>query len=430
MPLRKHLLLSIFLLITIGLPSNHICGQALKLKLLYLSNANLVDQVRADSAWQMLVDLCSQQNLLIERYDLHADTESIPPLNDYAAVILTENPVYSISKRKIRQEIESYLLGDEDRNGGNLMLLFDKKESFPPANTDPRAWQWFMQLLSSDFLQKHKSANTKDIGVQLQASSVEREASIKTDQISYSRQLPHPIFNSGLEGGKVFVTYLGKQALNFSRDDEGHYRDPLFVNHVYQAIKWQLGGEMPNALNIDYLNLAAWPDKDQVRLAWQFRSEGTIVAFRLLCAEDESNWKTIYQINTSAGKGESREFEFVDRDKKPGRYYYQLKSKTARQPEQSSRILVVDIGGVHPELTLFPNPTNQDLFVNIGLLQNSEVELSIESRVGEILLVRDLGEVLDGHKEKLAIGHFLPGLYILRIKAGEIEAVKNFVKYD
>ena len=430
MPLWKNLLLSIFLFSTTGLPSSYCNGLSKQPKVLYLSNFTSFDQVRSDSARAMLDRICNLQNLYIERYDLRTGLKNLPPLTQYSIIILSESPVYSVTNMELRRKIEQYLLGDEDRSGGSLLLIFSRDRSQLRRGSDQTAWKWFMQLTSPEFLkiQSHKNENLMDLA--LMASSTEREESIRQNQISFFRQLPHPVKKSNLEGGKIFLTYLGQSSFNFSRDKRGQYNDPCFVSHISEAVKWQIGIENPDKLNIDHLDLSGWPDKDQVRLSWMTKADSVLKNFSLFRADNDQSWENIYRVACSVGEGEWIEFEYLDREKMPGRYYYQLKGKTANRSNQSSRILVVDIGGLHPELTLFPNPANHSLFVNIGLLRNSKVQLSIESRLGEKLLVRDLGNVNNGHEEKLAIGHFLPGLYILRVRAGEMEAVKNFIKYE
>jgi PKD repeat protein len=83
------------------------------------------------------------------------------------------------------------------------------------------------------------------------------------------------------------------------------------------------------------------------------------------------------------------------------------------------------------ELTVFPNPANDELDVLFELKENINARLVVSNVLGQELLVTDKKELNRGlNKQKLQVSNLVPGIYLIKVVDGnKVLGIKKIVKY-
>ena len=65
---------------------------------------------------------------------------------------------------------------------------------------------------------------------------------------------------------------------------------------------------------------------------------------------------------------------------------------------------------------IFPNPTNQEAFINLADYQGKQVQLIIQNQVGQIVYQLPISEVQDTY-QRIPADEFSTGLYFITLQS-------------
>ncbi len=80
------------------------------------------------------------------------------------------------------------------------------------------------------------------------------------------------------------------------------------------------------------------------------------------------------------------------------------------------------------ELTLYPNPAQNEITVQIPDVNDLESKYEIYDSFGRLIMVKDLGVVSGSINEQLDISKLASGLYMFRLFVGDSSNIKTFIK--
>jgi hypothetical protein len=78
------------------------------------------------------------------------------------------------------------------------------------------------------------------------------------------------------------------------------------------------------------------------------------------------------------------------------------------------------------EITVFPNPNNGYFKMLIGGLE-SDATLEVYDLLGKQVYAKDLAGIRGVHEEAIDIRHASKGIYLAKLKVGELSIVKRIV---
>jgi hypothetical protein len=173
-------------------------------------------------------------------------------------------------------------------------------------------------------------------------------------------------------------------------------------------------GGKSSLLPVELTSFTATYTNDAVLLNWETASEVNNDRFEVLRSTDGVNFT---QIGTVAGNGTTSQpqaYSLLDRDVKPGLYYYRLRQVDFDGISELSRIVSVLVPGAakFDVGNFFPNPTRNLTSINITLPQETRMVFTLYSIDGKIMFsdVYNLGngnQRIDVDVAKLPAGSYI-----------------------
>ncbi|OQP43117.1 hypothetical protein A4H97_13325 [Niastella yeongjuensis] len=227
--------------------------------------------------------------------------------------------------------------------------------------------------------------------------------------------------------GKTLLTLSGADedpgAMLLSGDKiyfAGHNTDivlAVFTNNNYA---------LPLVLSSFY----AQKQTSKVVLQWQTTSEEGVKQFLI---QRSSDGKTFQSIGTVAATGNSsltKNYSFADQSPfMSTSNYYRLLMQDADGNYKFSKILIIKFDGqLTTSLSVFPNPTNDVLQVQLPDGMTGTVALQIIDLNGRVIKRNNLAS--DGHalNTTMDVSTLIRGVYILKAQAGNTTVISRFIK--
>jgi PKD repeat protein len=170
---------------------------------------------------------------------------------------------------------------------------------------------------------------------------------------------------------------------------------------------------------------SATPLYDDIQLSWITESEINSERFEIERSNDGVTFETIASVEGKQNSKEKTDYNYNDKSLPRGLYYYRLKQIDFDGQFAYSDIVSVEINNSNESVNLFPNPTNNLLFIETT--GNIE-EIVISNFMGQSMLVK-LGQKNQNRRE-LDLGQFTPGMYYIKMKVNGKEYKRHFIKAD
>ena len=162
--------------------------------------------------------------------------------------------------------------------------------------------------------------------------------------------------------------------------------------------------------------------EQSVKLAWETSQEINSDKFYIRRSTDRSNWDYIGSVKAAGNSNTPQQYSFVDNHiprnlrSQTDRYFYQLVAVDFDEKYDFSEIRTVTFDGQGVDITVYPNPTVQELVVDLGAnIINANIDiLDIQ---GKLVYSQKVDEtynsvpVIDLREQGLATG-----TYIIRIQ--------------
>ena len=196
-----------------------------------------------------------------------------------------------------------------------------------------------------------------------------------------------------------------------------------------QLFTWWVLVDFREILPIELTSFIAYCNGGEVQINWQTASEHNNDHFEIERSFDAIHFISVAKVNSlDPNSSVPRSYATVDSNPVPGKSYYRLKQVDKDGKFSYSSIVVVKCGNTinHPVISIYPNPSNSNLSVDIKNLSGKK-SLMIYDVTG-----RQMIEKIDLSKEENAnevvnVSSFAKATYLLRIDVND--ALYEIIKF-
>ena len=233
------------------------------------------------------------------------------------------------------------------------------------------------------------------------------------------------------------ITFLHQIVVHICGNANGTHWNP-FSNE--QRVKFN-AGEIPDA---EFLQLWVKGDANlpvelikfeakvtpfnEVKLFWQTASELNNSGFEIHKSNNGKDWETIDFIEGQGTTIEVSNYQYEDQNPLIGTNYYRLKQVDFDGAFEYSKTIAVEYNIEESNITIFPNPSNGVVNLQINNPSNQSIQIKILDNLGRI--IRD-SEIIEGEanwQQEMVIKE--KGIYTVAIQIGNEIVYKRIVIAD
>lgn len=181
-------------------------------------------------------------------------------------------------------------------------------------------------------------------------------------------------------------------------------------------------------LPIDLLSFSGEYNGEDVDLEWSTASELNSDYFYVQSSTDGMEFTTFLVKQAMGNSTTTMYYSGVDRYPTPGIMYYRLLMVDKDGASAYSQTIAVEVPADGAAATLFPNPTNGQLNVDLDYYGKSRAKIFIFNAVGSILREKDIYLIRGTNKESIDVSSLPEGTYILEVVVGETRIHEPFIK--
>lgn len=178
---------------------------------------------------------------------------------------------------------------------------------------------------------------------------------------------------------------------------------------------------LPSALNpvfpIELLSFDAWAEGEHVQIEWVTTSEVNHDYFQVEKSQDLLLAESIGSISGKGAPQEVSAYEMKDFNPLQGTSFYRLQSVDKNGEFEFSSWVEVYFERIEDMLiSLYPNPTSDQINISISNIPDGKYELALFDLVGRPMDVSENFEVNQGEIRKhFSLSHLADGIYLLRL---------------
>ncbi|MCB0400485.1 MAG: T9SS type A sorting domain-containing protein, partial [Flavobacteriales bacterium] len=163
-----------------------------------------------------------------------------------------------------------------------------------------------------------------------------------------------------------------------------------------------------------------------VRCDWQTSAEINNHYFTVERSTDALNFETIGTVYGNGTSHSAHTYSFIDDQPLSGKAYYRLKQTDYDGKSEYFQVKSVECGG--QEITIYPNPFEDFIQLNVNTPENSPVEVIIENNLGQVVFEKQL--VLDAAASRIDLPSTIrKGMYqVYIIGNSKILQVEKLIK--
>ncbi len=184
--------------------------------------------------------------------------------------------------------------------------------------------------------------------------------------------------------GKYWVPPIAGQVQDLANNT-------VTVPGVTSFSPWTLAPES-DPLPIELLEFNAQPDGDVVAISWVTASEQNTDHFTVLRSRNGMAYEEVKKVEAAGNSNSRLEYSAIDPDPYPGISYYKLRSTDLDGSTNESRSVAVEFGTgqAAPGLTVYPNPTRGEVFIQLNGLGNKKVRVTVRDLLGKQYFSEDI----------------------------------------
>ena len=172
---------------------------------------------------------------------------------------------------------------------------------------------------------------------------------------------------------------------------------------------------MKQLLPISLVNFHGKIVQNKVKLSWVTAAEIDNEGFEIMRSANNSNeWEVIGYVEGSGTTTEVINYEFMDENPLIGASYYRLKQIDFDDNYKFSDVVIVDLRRDNvTRLSVFPNPTNDIININLNYPNNLKIDLIFYDVMGKMIWERRGLSNISGVELNMEKEGFVPGIYFL-----------------
>lgn len=211
---------------------------------------------------------------------------------------------------------------------------------------------------------------------------------------------------SGLVVGPLSVAGYG--GVFVTVNSTGSYTSVTLANTGVQS---GFVAACPTAINsvlpIELVSLKGECSANKINLEWKTLTERNNSYFTVERSYNTQSWEVIGQVPGGGNSSSLKKYSFTDNAPIHATIYYRLKQTDFNTEFKYSELISVESCGGKDEVTIYPNPANQEVFVQI----KEEATLEVYNLLGEITETQQL----KSGDNKIDLSHFNNGTYFFKL---------------
>ncbi len=189
------------------------------------------------------------------------------------------------------------------------------------------------------------------------------------------------------------------------------------------------GGSGGTALPIKLVSFDAFAKDNVVETSWTTEIEINNDYFTVERSVDGINFTEMSRIGGAGNSTSLLRYVWVDENPLPGISYYRLKQTDFDGQFSYSGIVAVTVTGKQIQLSLYPNPTQGDVFVRISS-PSEKAEVTIYDITGRVLYSKYAGSGNGINQQAILVspaGSLPPGTYVVSVVSSGVEKTERLV---
>lgn len=186
-----------------------------------------------------------------------------------------------------------------------------------------------------------------------------------------------------------------------------------------------------NPLPIDLISFNVQCRDEKVWLSWATASETDNDFFSVERSSDMLTWELLGTVDGAGSSNSVRMYSFTDDQPLTGLAYYRLLQTDFNGTVYEFSPQTTDCGSAsgQPGFTLYPNPTDDVLFVELFNTEADKLEISIYDDIGNLVFIQEYQEVNAPNRHvKIDMAQFAVGVYCVRIQQGSFSGIGKVIR--
>jgi len=165
-----------------------------------------------------------------------------------------------------------------------------------------------------------------------------------------------------------------------------------------------------------------------IQLNWETSQEQNTSHFIIEKGIDGVNFSGSDRVDAAGNSSITKKYSFVDSKPLYGTNFYRLKMVDINGRVTYSNIVAVKFNSNSREITIFPNPAQKDLQVQIPPSFSGQALLQIQDISGRVLIEQTIQLNNTLYSTSLNTDELAKGIYVLVLKHGDEKETKKFIK--
>lgn len=194
----------------------------------------------------------------------------------------------------------------------------------------------------------------------------------------------------------------------------------------YDNLYFYTGATLPVSL----ANFDAKPRANDISLTWKTLSESNNKGFAIEWSQNGVQWTKIGYQDGNNNSSSLINYSFEDKNPAQGINYYRLVQQDNNGVETLSDVKSVNFSvSVSEKLNAYPNPASDNLFIQLGQINNDNSSLSLIDLKGNVVKSINITKLSSSNTIQLPVQNLPSGLYFLVLNdANDITSTKIIVK--
>ena len=159
----------------------------------------------------------------------------------------------------------------------------------------------------------------------------------------------------------------------------------------------------------------------KVELVWLTASEINVKQFIVERSSDGKSFETLSEPITAFNTLKQNNYQFTDNQPLKGISYYRVKEVDFDGDNSFSWVRAINNSDSKSDFNIFPNPTNEELNIDLKSLAGKEVTITISDLVGKALQAEKIEVTTAPHV--LNVSSLSNGMYLIRVQSKENELI-------
>ena len=155
----------------------------------------------------------------------------------------------------------------------------------------------------------------------------------------------------------------------------------------------------------------------EAKLDWVTSMESNNKGFHIQRSKNATNWETLDFLNGVGYSNQDNAYTYTDGKPTSGVNYYRLKQEDFNGRTSYSDIKVLRFTDKQElNLTVFPNPTREAVYVDLSSFGSGNATLSLVNAAGKIILTKNISILNGNYNTSINVSKFAKGNYVLQVK--------------